>query len=152
MAACEYADYDYARIAELLLEAGADADATTDDGRTALSIALSTGYFETIIALIEHGAQVTENDMNAALDTGDSDLIGMLEHHRTNSLVQAIATDDVQTLRRLLDNGADADTRSGHDTLLMLASRDNKARAVRLLTELGADTEERNSYSEQHEK
>ncbi|MDZ4202377.1 MAG: ankyrin repeat domain-containing protein [Gallionella sp.] len=55
-------------------------------------------------------------------------------------LVQAVKAGDAAAVRRMLDAGADADSRDGNrDTLLMLAAHAGDLPMVRLLLQSGAD-------------
>jgi ankyrin repeat protein len=105
-----------------LLERGADPNAQNQSGATPLVYAAWS--FERTRLLVEHGAAV-----NVATNQGITPL-----------LVAAAAHGNVNTLRYLLDKGADvqAQTKDGEDAL-MRASLSGDAEMVRVLLDRGAD-------------
>jgi ankyrin repeat protein len=62
-------------------------------------------------------------------------------------LFEAVDTNNVEEVRRFLDNGTDVDTRSVFgDTLLMNAAVQGGTETVKLLLERGADVHLRNEH------
>jgi len=122
--AAEQGDAAAVGVAVLL---GADLDARTSDGRTALHRASVMGHAEVVRLLIEAGA-----DINAADDNGRTPL------HR------AVQQGHTEILRLLLElglaAGADISAADNHGwTPLHMAAWAAHAEAVRLLLEAGAD-------------
>ena len=121
------------RVVELLLEHGAEVEATLEDypGASVMGFALWAGAGAEIIALmLEHGADAT-----ARGEKGDT-----LLH------AAALFTADPQVFRLLLDNGADVAARGALDrTVLHLAARVDELdpQAIRVLLDGGADVSAR---------
>src|SRR5690606_37971457 len=105
------------------LRAGADVDARSGDGATALHWAVQAHAVEIVDALLEAGA-----DPSAAT------------RNRVTPLSLAALAGDAAIIERLLAAGADPNERSEEgQTALMLAARNGRPDAVRLLIERGAD-------------
>ena len=118
-------------IAILLLECGADTEIPSSLGQTALYIASSRGYADIVQSLIDHGA-----DLNAKCQDcveGDIDVEWAPLH-------AAIDNKHRGTILRLLEGGADTETRCNWDmTALFMASSRECADTVRQLIIHGAD-------------
>src|SRR5690606_7517052 len=105
------------------IEAGADVDARSSDGSTALHWAVEGHAVEIVDALLEAGADATVASRN-----------------RVTPLSLAALTGDAAVIERLLAAGADPNERSEEgQTALMLAARNGRPDAVRLLLDRGAD-------------
>lgn len=105
------------------IRAGADVDARSADGSTALHWAVQAHAVEIVDALLEAGA-----DPSAAT------------RNRVTPLSLAALAGDTAIIERLLAAGADPNERSEEgQTALMLAARNGRPDAVRLLIEHGAD-------------
>ena len=115
------------------IEAGADVDARSSDGSTALHWAVEGHAVEIVDALLEAGADPTVASRN-----------------RVTPLSLAALTGDAAVIERLLAAGADPNERSEEgQTALMLAARNGRPDAVRLLLEAGADVNAVEPYRSQ---
>jgi ankyrin repeat protein len=109
-----------------LLEKGADKDAKTDDGTTALMLAVAGGYTDVVRALLGAGA-----DVNAANSSGKT------------ALMAAAARGDTATILLLLDAGADVNAKSAEgDTALKSAETSGNPTVTLMLLEAGAEPTE----------
>ena len=90
---------------QTLLDAGADVNATGDDGETALMAAATRGHSEAAQTLLDAGA-----DVNASADNGET------------ALMYAALRGHPDTVQALLDAGANVDARDiNGETALMHA-------------------------------
>lgn len=106
----------------VLLEAGADPNATDDDGRPALFHALLIGH-EMADLLIKHGA-----DVDAEFPDG------------ATSLTATAEGGDIDSVRFLLKNGADPNVKTDEGlTPLMYARKNNHEEVAKLLLDSGAE-------------
>jgi ankyrin repeat protein len=93
-------------------------------GDTAWHEATRHGYFEIIKLLVEHGADVTDEQTDYIVDNGG-------ESHNI--------------LKYLIDNGADVNRQDKEgNTALMMAAKYNRAENAKLLLKSGADTKLKN--------
>ncbi len=107
-----------------LLEAGADAGATTPQGFTALVYSASQGDAESVKALVEAGAQVDRGHRQA-----DRGLTALIYSARGGHLL---------TARILLEKGADVNAERNGMTALKMATSQGHDEMVRLFQEAGA--------------
>jgi ankyrin repeat protein len=150
------------REVRLLLEAGADPDATDADGRTAVTHAAYGGHASVVRTLLDAGADVDRQDAsraNSLLSTGETGLLDVLEEvlaaepdlARTNrfggtALIPAADRGHVAVVRRLLGTGIDVDHVNDLGWTALLEAvilGDGGAKhteIVRLLVAAGADT------------
>ena len=114
-------DYEKVRI---LLHAGAEVDARSDLGRTALFIAArKAGTAKIVKELLGKGADSNARDRQGA-----------------TPLMEAARAADPETLQRLLAHGADVNARRNNGrTALMAAARSRSLECVRLLLTHGAE-------------
>ena len=119
-------------VASLLLAAGAEPNARTDDGRTPLHSAASSGDAPMVGTLLQAGA-----DANARTPDGTTPL-----HSASGGSRGTVAT-----VSLLVEAGADVDARTelGATPLHWAVSQGNHEVAARLL-ELGADREARDDF------
>jgi ankyrin repeat protein len=110
-------------IAELLLDAGVDIDATDGSHRTALIMALEMGHFGLVLLLIRRGADV--NVIDAANGT---------------ALIMAAKSGVVRVVQIILDAGADVNAIDmTHRTALIIAAEMGNFGIARLLVDRGAN-------------
>ena len=146
-----------AEAVRALLESGADVDATTPDGATALLWAVHTGQPELVGVLLEAGADVEITNRygvgpaSLAAENGNAPILerllaaGVYADHALPGgetlLMTGARTGEPETVRTLLAHGADPNLRemTGGQTALMWAAAYNNAAAIRVLAEHGAD-------------
>ena len=123
--------YSGAETVDALVAKGADVNARSADGTTALMSAAEGHDAAPVKALLRHGA-----DPNARNAKGQTALLlaaANLSQYGKADMIQA-----------LLDGGADPDARSGEgNTALVLAVRQQRTAAARLLLQKGADVNAR---------
>lgn len=108
----------FPRVLRILLDAGANPDATAREGETALMQAAGYGYEESVKILIEHHADV-----------------GVRDHKGRTALMHAAMGGYVDAIPLLLENGADPHARdSDGKTALDLALISKKQAAIKLLS------------------
>ena len=114
-----------------LLEAGAEVDAKTSDGATALiAAAFAKGGADAVNALLEAGAEV-----NATISTGEA-------AWPDGAVALAARRGDVAMVKALLEAGADVDAKGpGGETGLLTAVGKGDAEMVNALLEAGADVD-----------
>jgi ankyrin repeat protein len=112
-------------MVELLLELGADVDATDDSGGSAMFYAECNGHDAVTAVLAKAHA-----DMDRSAENG-------------TVLDWAIERDDVASIRRLVGLGAKLQKDGRWTAPLHVASRAGREKAVRALLELGADVDAR---------
>jgi ankyrin repeat protein len=119
-------------IAQLLLRAGADANAANRYGVSALSLAATNGNAAMIGALVKAGA-----DVNASPREGQT------------VLMTAARAGNAAAVRALLDHGSEpnASERWLGETALMWAAAHNHAAAVQVLVDYGAELDARSALS-----
>ena len=117
-------------VAQLLLRAGARADARNRYAVTPLALACGRGNAPIVEALLDAGA-----DANTTLPEGET------------VLMAAARSGNVDVLRLLLARGADVGATEGWrgQTALMWAAAENHPTAVHALLELGARVDERST-------
>ena len=123
-----------AELAQMLIFAGANVRATTRLGTyTPLYLASQQGHGTVIHALVKAGGDVKAGTPNG-----------------TTPLMVAAASGEVEAVRVLLDNGADANAKDGvrGQTPLMYAAASNRPAVIELLASKGADLKVTNKVSD----
>ncbi|MFH1393798.1 MAG: ankyrin repeat domain-containing protein [Candidatus Micrarchaeota archaeon] len=127
-----------AEIAKMLIDAGADVNAQSGSGNTALSEACCFGHIDAVKLLLDAGA-----DVNLAGNAGSTPL--MMASHGTISE----GHESTEIVQMLLEAGADVNAECTLNieckTALMGAARAGETDIVRLLLEHGADLGVKNS-------
>ena len=124
---------DGVRVAQLLLERGADVNTRRNDHQTPLHAASCFGNVEIVRLLLDHGA---DPEANAEGDMGEKPL------HKVSYGEYGSQDDGVRVAQLLLERGAHVDTRrNDHWTPLHVASYSGNVEIVRLLLDHGADPE-----------
>jgi ankyrin repeat protein len=120
---------DGMQIVRLLLDKGADVNASTESGETPLIASAHVGSLEATTLLVEEGATVNARD-----------------HDGRTALMYAAAADAADVVRFLLSQGADANLRdTRHGTALTLASGHSLA-VVQALIESGVDANAQDQF------
>ncbi|KAM5292626.1 ankyrin repeat and SOCS box protein 3 [Ctenodactylus gundi] len=112
------------KIAQILLDAGADPNTTTLEETTPLFLAVENGQIDVVRLLLEHGADVQ----------GSHSMCGW------NSLHQASFQENVEIIKLLLKNGAHKECRDDFEiTPLFVAAQYGKLGSLRELISSGAN-------------
>ncbi|KAK4160704.1 ankyrin repeat-containing domain protein [Cladorrhinum sp. PSN259] len=129
------AESGYKVVVRLLLEKGANIEATDSNGRTALSWATLKGHEPVVRLLLEQGADVEMESIYSG---------------RT-LLLWAAQNGHEAVVRLLLEQGADIEVKNIYNgqTPLLWAAQNGHEVVVRLLLEQGADVEVKNIYDSQ---
>ena len=113
-----------ADVVRLLLEHGADLQATNQRGSSALRNAVRAGELETAKLLLDRGARLDadatgSSDLSIAAGQGDQEMVGLLLAHGADpnydkgrsALTAALLAQKPQIVRRLIEAGAQLDRR-----------------------------------------
>jgi ankyrin repeat protein len=145
------AEGDMLTTRALLLRHGVDVNAENDDGVTPRYIAAAHGHTELVEVLADvEGADVNlgtpvrlESELQlveAWKDDPPSMFIRSLDHGAVFPLYIAARNGNVDTVRALLQRGAEVDQLTNRfETALMGASRDGRSEVIKLLLDHGAD-------------
>ena len=142
----------------ILVEKGAEVDATDNAGRTALMEAAFEGYTETVRFLLQKGANINVHDNEgwtplfwAAFSRRTETVRLLLEKradvnaknkYQDTALIHAAYAGDTDTIGVLLENHADINAKDDMGrTALMEAARQDHLDTVRVLVQHGAATD-----------
>lgn len=123
-----------AELAQMLIVAGANLKATTRlGGYTAVYLAAQQGHAKVLEALIKGGADAKSGNANG-----------------TTPLMVASASGDVDTVRVLVEHGADVNAKDGvrEQTPVMYAAASNRAAVIEYLASKGANLKQTNKVSD----
>lgn len=131
---CAAANSGKAEIAKFLLDKGADVDAVTAHGRSALMIASSRGATDLVDLFCRRGA-----DVDYQTSEGKT------------ALMEACESGNVEVVRLLLKNGASVDLRTepketSGTSALMFAARSGNSEIIELLVGEGACVSDEDGY------
>lgn len=138
------------RIVSMLLDAGAVTEADPERAdRDVLAAAIAGGHVHVAEALVRAGAEATPRALELACHRGNSDLADLCSRSGAaasdpEALAAAARSGEVQTMRWLVDHGADLGA-TGGDALCEAANA-GQHEAVALLLSLGVSPAFRNSY------
>ena len=114
--------YGRVDVVEMLLAAGADAEAATVEGQTAIAAAAHRGHADVLRVLLEASGDVDRPDVNG-----------------TTPAYAAARSGHVDALRVLVDSGADVNKAAKQMTPLWIAAKSGHVDVVALLLEAGAE-------------
>ncbi|XP_051866677.1 CARD- and ANK-domain containing inflammasome adapter protein [Pristis pectinata] len=143
---------DESKIAESLLKCGAVADIKDEKNRTPLIHAISLGNLNTVKVLLEAGAKVDVDMIDAALNGNNQSLIKLILEYATgisptvlvNALFKAVQKNQHRTVGILIEKGTDTNTRNEMQyTPLLLAAELGHAESVKVLITKGAHLTDR---------
>lgn len=123
-----------AELAQMLIVAGANLKATTRlGGYTAVYLAAQQGHAKVLEALIKGGADAKSGNANG-----------------TTPLMVASASGDVDTVRVLVEHGADVNAKDGvrEQTPVMYAAASNRAAVIEYLASKSANLKQTNKVSD----
>ncbi|XP_067845693.1 CARD- and ANK-domain containing inflammasome adapter protein [Heptranchias perlo] len=143
---------DESKLAQIVLKYGAPVDTKDEKNRTPLFHATSQGHLNTVKVLLEAGAKVDVDLIDAAFNSDNQSLIRLFLEHGSgisptvivNALFKAVQKNLHRTVGILIDQGIDVNTRNGMQyTPLLLAAELGHAESVKVLINKGARLDER---------
>ncbi len=147
-------------VIPLLLDAGANINARTKDGQTALSLAAYGGHLEVVRLLLRKGADANSRSealrsaaMNGRLEVArvllqaGADVNYSDPQFRATPLIWASKGNNVEMIRVLLEAGADVNAVSWFGTALGMSAGDGTVDGLRFLLAHGADVRPKNAES-----
>ncbi|KAM5148969.1 CARD- and ANK-domain containing inflammasome adapter protein-like [Mantella aurantiaca] len=143
---------DDSGLVRSLLKNGAPVDAVDERKRTALFHAVAGGHEQTVKALLEGGASVDAAIIDAAFDTDNERVFGLLLQYSkglspdtmVSAMFKAVKLNLYGIVNALADKGADVNARNDIQyTPLLLAAELGKAESARALVQKGAKLDDR---------
>ncbi|XP_032424457.1 ankyrin repeat and SOCS box protein 9-like [Xiphophorus hellerii] len=144
----------HTNCAKLLVENGANVNNTTVDGHTALTEACARGHVTCVSLLLQHGAtprgtSPSSSPIHSAAAKGHPGCIEALVQYRADvdqdidslgsPLHVACSNQQLSSVKKLLQLGADANKRTSGDSPLHIAARLSSPELVSALLDHGAD-------------
>ncbi|XP_027146038.1 CARD- and ANK-domain containing inflammasome adapter protein [Larimichthys crocea] len=117
------------RLAEILLQSGADVDARNNHKKTALFYAVSRNNVKTVTVLLNAGAKVDYDVINEAIKLNEESILHLLLDNargslREETLFSAVQQNHDGVVAALIDSGADVNMsdKQGYTPLLLSAA------------------------------
>ncbi|KAF7215725.1 ankyrin repeat and SOCS box protein 9 [Nothobranchius furzeri] len=144
----------HTHCAKFLVENGANVNSSTVDGRTALTEACSKGHVACVLLLLQHGASPQGRDWSSspihwAAAKGHPECVKALVQHRADvdqhidklgsPLHLACTSQQLSTVRKLLQLGANVNRDVAGESPLHTAARLSSPELVSVLLDHGAD-------------
>uniref|UniRef100_UPI00398E5A1E CARD- and ANK-domain containing inflammasome adapter protein n=1 Tax=Pristiophorus japonicus TaxID=55135 RepID=UPI00398E5A1E len=143
---------DENKLAQIVLKYGAPVDTKDEKNRTPLFHATSQGHLNTVKVLLEAGAKVDVDLIDAIFNSNNPSLIQLILEHGSgisptalvNALFEAVQKNLHRTVGILIEQGIDVNTRNGMQyTPLLLAAELGHTETVNVLLNKGARLDER---------
>jgi len=145
----EAAGAGHKEIAELLISKGAPVDSKDKGNPTPLHMAAAMGETDIVELLIAKGANIKASDsrgrtpLSLARRSNHTEVVNILRQHgATETLHGAVASGDIDEVKRLLSQGGDINAKNeSGQTPLHLALNSSRMEVAELLVANGADVE-----------
>ena len=140
-----------AELVTLLIEAGADVNATDKNGNTALTVASSIGEAWNCIvqALLSAGAKTISQpvQINSNPNRQSTCVINTPDQFGETPLLKAVKKGQAEEVKNLIAQGADVNfINQFKESVLMVAVKKNQPEIVKLLIEAGADANYKDNF------
>lgn len=133
------AKLNQAEIVQFLIEKNASVDYRDNNNKTALDIARDNRSLESMQMLAQHGAELTDADINMIQEKSVSSMasktsVDMPEENKNDKLLTAVYDRDFDTIQQLLDEGVDPE-KEGEKAIspMSMALQMNNEEALSLL-------------------
>lgn len=139
------------KLVTLLIEAGANVNATDKNGNTALTVASSIGEAWNCIvqALLSAGAKTISQpvQINSNPNKQSTCVINTPDQFGETPLLTAVKKGQIDEVKNLIAQGADVNfVNSFKESVLMFAVKKNQLEIVKLLIEAGADANYKDNF------